>query len=350
MPVVAGASFNPFARALLEFGREVWNSQSGLERFRLSRPNLECRFASEGYADLCEQALIAHGGGIGTSQRFECVIVDRSVHRRCPHADWADPELSVGGYLQSHPDCPVLGQYEADLRLWQVFDTRTGFGVQTMPNPRAWPAWEPGFPLRQFVHWAALMSGQNLLHAGTLGKAGGGVLLCGGGGAGKSGTVLAGVRAGLQTAGDDYVLAQAGSDGIVAHPIICRAKQDRAGLERLGIDPGDDGFSGPNWQDKYEFDLDRLGGAGSISALTLMGILLLTRTGEPNSRLRPANRVEVMMAIAPSQLGQLTGGWRQAHRFLAQLARQLPAFWLELGTDPQAAVDTVLEAIESLST
>jgi len=350
MPAVTARSFDGFAHDLLAFGRQLRDTQADLGRFRLSRPDLECRFASEGYADVCGQALIANEGAKGASPSFECIVVDRSVHRQCPHADWADAELSVAGYLQAHPDHPLLAHTDAELGLWQIFDTRSGFGVQSMSGPRAWPAWEPGFPLRQFVHWTALQSDRMLLHAGTLGRTGKGILLCGGGGAGKSGTVLAGLRAGLQTAGDDYVLAQAAANRIIAEPLLIRAKQDRPGLERLGVDPTGDGFAGPNWQDKYEFGLPALFGPDAISPLELVRMVLLRRTGEPASRLRPASRQQVMMALAPAQLGQLTGGWRRAHAFLAHLARELPAVWLDLGTDIDGVVGRVVEAIGGRST
>ena len=46
---------------------------------------------------------------------------------------------------------------------------------------------------------------RRIAHAASLGRDGRGILLLGHGGAGKSGTALAGVAAGLQTVGDDYV-------------------------------------------------------------------------------------------------------------------------------------------------
>jgi hypothetical protein len=40
-----------------------------------------------------------------------------------------------------------------------------------------------------------------------------------------------------------------------------------------------------------------------------------------------------MMALAPSNLQQLPGGWRQGMSFTAELARRLPAFSLTLSND-----------------
>ena len=74
-----------------------------------------------------------------------------------------------------------------------------------MRSADGFPPWEPGAPLRSFLHWEYAARGMRLVHGGTLGIDGRGVVLAGSGGAGKSGTVVAGIMVGLDSVGDDYV-------------------------------------------------------------------------------------------------------------------------------------------------
>ena len=98
------------------------------------------------------------------------------------------------------------------------------------------PPWENGSPLRLFLHWAYAHAGMRLTHAGTLGIGGAGALIVGASGSGKSGTTLAGLLNGLESAGDDYVLLEGGED-LTAHAVFRIFKQDSNGLRRVGLDP-----------------------------------------------------------------------------------------------------------------
>jgi hypothetical protein len=68
------------------------------------------------------------------------------------------------------------------------------------------PEWEIYSPLKEFIHILALKNNCWLAHAGSLAKDGKGILLFGPGGNGKSTTTIAGIKDGLKTVGDDYLL------------------------------------------------------------------------------------------------------------------------------------------------
>lgn len=241
----------------------------------------------------------------------------------------------------------LQGSHFHDVDFWQFYDLATSRGVQLMAGPDAFPPWEPGAPLRAFLHWAYADQGLRLTHAGTLGRGGRGVLLAGAGGSGKSGTVLAGLLGGLTSVGDDYVLLETGKDGVRAFPLFSTLKQDPAGFERLGLASR----IGPrplNWQGKHQFHIDELGSGGFADCLDIAAILLpRIVAGASSTRITPAAPKEALLALAPSALYQMPGERESGFRFFSGVVAALPAYRLELGTDPAEIADAVSAFFEA---
>jgi len=233
-----------------------------------------------------------------------------------------------------------------DLDFWQVYDLAARRGVQLMKGPDVFPPWEPGAPLRVFLHWAYAEQGRRLAHAGTLGRDGKGVMLAGAGGSGKSGTVLAGLIHGLSSVGDDYVLLDI-DDGVTAYPVFSTLKQDPAGFDRLGLDARV--RRRPlNWQGKHQFTIRELAPDGIAERLDIAAILL-PRIGAGATRIEPASAKEALLALAPSALYQMPGERESGFRFFSRVVAALPAFHIHLGTDPAeiaGALSSFLEDIE----
>lgn len=232
----------------------------------------------------------------------------------------------------SHDDC-----------LWQVMSFEDGVAVQLMQGPEAYPPWEPGAPLRVFLHWAYAALGKRLVHAGTLGHDGRGVLLAGAGGAGKSGTVVAGLLAGLTSVGDDYVLVQLG-ENVSAAPLYSTLKQDPAGYARLGLAERL-GERPLNWQGKHQFHIRELGAAPVPPLLDLRAILL-PKTGASRTSLEPAPARDVLLALAPSALWQMPGERASGFHFFSALASRLPGYVLHLGPEPDEIAAQLRRFIE----
>lgn len=241
----------------------------------------------------------------------------------------------------------LQGSHFHDVDFWQFYDLATSRGVQLMAGADAFPPWEPGAPLRAFLHWAYADLGLRLTHAGTLGREGRGVLLAGAGGSGKSGTVLAGLLGGLSSVGDDYVLLETGKDGVCAFPVFSTLKQDPAGFERLDLASR----IGPrplNWQGKYQFHIDELAGGGFADRLHIAAILLPRLVaGASATRITPATPKEALLALAPSALYQMPGERESGFRFFSGVVAALPAYRLELGTDPAEIADAVSAFFEA---
>lgn len=251
-----------------------------------------------------------------------------------------DPALHLA--MESRP-CRVLQQPPG---CWQFFDRTRRCGVQLLTSPSSLPPWDGGAPLRNFLHWHLISPSCGLLHAGTLGHAGQGILLAGAGGSGKSGTVLAGLLHGLQSVGDDYVLARL-NQGVTAYPLFATLKQDSAGCDRLGIPADSPLREALNWQGKHQFTLSDLGGDQPVDQLRIRALCLPTITGAASTRFLPVNGKEAFLALAPSGLAQMPGDRGTLFSFCAAVARSLPTYRLELGSDPveiSRSIQAFLEA------
>jgi hypothetical protein len=238
--------------------------------------------------------------------------------------------------------------YYHDLNYWQIYDVGAGRGVQLMSGPDAFPPWDPGAPLRPFLHWEYASRGLRLTHCGTLGVNGSGVLLAGSGGAGKSGTVVAGLLRGLQSVGDDYVLVDASSN-VTAYPVFATLKQDLKGFSRLGLSERL-GPAGPlNWQGKIEFRIGDIAAGPQVERLKIKALLVPRIGGSGRSRILPISRREAMLALAPSSINQMPGERGTGFAFFGRLVNQLPCHAIDLGPSPTEIADTIARFIEGAS-
>lgn len=256
-------------------------------------------------------------------------------------AQWGEALFNPQAFSERLEADGLRGHYFHDLRYWQFYDVEKRRGVQLMLSADGCPPWEFGAPLRCFLHWEYAARGMRLTHAGTLGTGGRGVLLAGAGGAGKSGTVAAGLLAGLESVGDDYVLVEFDGDRSVARPLFTTLKQDPTGFDRLGLssrlpDPGP-----LNWQGKYQFRVQDLSPGGVAEKLDIVALMVPRISGEAKSAITPISRRDALMALAPSGIAQMPGERESGFRFFGELTRRLPCFHLALGRRGEEIAETI---------
>lgn len=341
---ISDATVASYANALLDLGSTVCG---GVEPFSLPRLNLTTTIASEGYAALCRRALVNDPYyRDGSQQQISVTLADHLACPDMPQAHWNAPEFGLGQFVQRLEASGLDGSFDSTHTIWQFFSKSRRQGIQTLQASGAYPPWEAGFPLRNFLHWSYQAQGMRQVHAATLGRNGRGVLLAGAGGAGKSGTTLAGILHGLASVGDDYVAIGLADDQATAYPVMKLMKQDAAGLARLGVDPVERGLGAPNWQGKYTFDFDDLVAGARAKALALSGILIPRISGVGRCRISPAPKRAALYGLLPNNLQQLPGGLRQGLGFMSALTRTLPAFYLDLSAEPEDIADTISQFLE----
>jgi hypothetical protein len=290
-------------------------------------------FSSPLLARLCEKAFRQCRAGDPSATFAEIYVVDASAPDWEPPAEWD----GAAGFSSRELD-NILGTenlrgfYHHEIPSWQFYDRANFFGVMTLTRPLAIPPWESGSPLRLFLHWAYAAAGMRLTHAATLGVNGRGALIVGPSGSGKSGTALAGLLNGLDSAGDDYVLVEK-EQGVAAHAVFNLFKQDPQGLRRVGIDvaPSDTVL---NWHGKVELETVTLAGRQLAMRMDICALLLPTISKNQLTTIATATPREAALALAPSGVLQLPGDQGAGFAFLADLVRKLPAFRVRLSNDP----------------
>jgi hypothetical protein len=257
--------------------------------------------------------------------------------------DWG-PRGTIRGFhderirLHFDPGAGSLIMYDPD---------RSGTAIFAVASAEAIPWYERAAPLQPALHW--LLSGRslNLVHAGVVGRADRGVLIGGASGSGKSTVAVACLEAGFDYLGDDYVLISLEEEP-VAFSLYATAKLDPASLAMMpwleravtahdGLNDGKEKMLVP----VYELRGTQIRTRAGVSAIVLPQV-----TGGPKSRLHPVSAADTLRALAPSTIIQMPHEARAALDTLADLARRVPSFRLELGTDLDsvpALLDTLLE-------
>ncbi len=272
-----------------------------------------------------------------------------------PEAAGMPPPIGWDGSLFYEPQrisetlerAGLQGSYFYDLDHWHIYDLSDHRAVQLMRGPGQYPPWEPGAPLRPFLHWRYAQAGKRLAHCGTVGLDGKGVMLGGAGGSGKSGAVIASLLHGLQSVGDDYVLLDIG-ERVEAYPIFSILKQDPAGFQRLGLGRRLPAELPLNWQGKHQFRIFDVTETPVPSNLTIGALLLPRVAGEARSGITPVGRSEAMIALAASSIQQMPGDREGGFRFFSDVVRRLPSYRLELGPDPKEVAETIGNFISGL--
>jgi hypothetical protein len=309
--------------------------------FRLARLDMTVWFASRKFADHCERTLIERQHGDPCASHAEIYAMDAESDGWDPPAAW-DEEA---GFSSREFDRVLAasnqrGFYHHDAPSWQFYDRTTAIGVQTLPTQFGIPPWESGSPLRLFLHWAYAAADMRLAHAATLGQNGCGVLIVGPSGSGKSATTLAGLSNGLDSVGDDYVLVEIGSR-VVAHSLFTVLKQDREGLQRVGVSKTDIEAAELNWRGKVEFDAAKFSIKALSDRMEICALLLPEIAGARNTRLERVSTRDAALALAPSAVFQLPGDSAEGFRFLAGIVRRLPAFRMKLSRNPAEIAEAI---------
>lgn len=261
----------------------------------------------------------------------------RSTGTPLPAPPWSWDRYCTRGDIDGYNTDTVSVAYAGSLN---VFDRATGDACWWVPDADAVGAHEPGSPLRILLHWWLAARGLQLVHGAAVGPpTGGGILLAGAGGAGKSTTALTCLQRGWSYVADDYAVVEIG-DPPTAHTLYATGKADDAARARMGgLAVTDEIPLAPRGKSILflcpDHD-DRL-----VDSLPIDAILLPRIGARDTTLVRPAGPLETTRALADSTLRQLPGAGGDAWRTLAALARAVPGFRLELGRDATAIPDAI---------
>jgi hypothetical protein len=213
------------------------------------------------------------------------------------------------------------------------FDPDANHGVVLVHSADELPGWVGGAPFAYLLHLALAARGSRLIHAGALAGEGGGALIIGDQGAGKSATTLSGILAGLSSVGDDFVAVSL-DDAPTAWPVYAKFKQSPAGLARFPRLERETRNLPLNWRGKIEFDPDVARRHCIAPRIQLKSILIPTISHLGRTEIEPAAPTVVFSLMANSLMLALPGARLAGFSFLTRLTRMLPGYWLRLSSDP----------------
>ena len=234
---------------------------------------------------------------------------------------WNGGHLGRGGAVAGLSHGPVRATAAADDTSLMLWDAERRIACCWFAGLAGVTRWDRAAPLRTALHFALAGPRRQLVHGAVVGMGGRGVLLAGPGGSGKSTTTLACLQAGMQVVGDDYAAVE-----LPAGP-------PRAWNLFRSIKVGER-EAGPGGRDNRRTLLLGEDLPGSASEMLELSAVLLPRvTGGPHSSVATATSAEALRALAPSTLLQTPYEEQPNMGLLAQLARSVPAYHLNLGAD-----------------
>ena len=238
-----------------------------------------------------------------------------------------------------HEDIQTAYNWEA--RALSCWCESEKLGFYWTPDATILPGYEFTGPIRTLLHWSMGRFGCQLMHAAALGNRGGGVLLAGKGGSGKSTTALACLAAGVGFAADDYCLLE--EDGLFVSSLYATAKLKWDNLERVpsarvALEEGPRDPRGKAIFYPYEHWPERI-----VKRIRVRAVLLPRVGRGVTSCCRPVSSREGLRALALSTMSQLPGAGEPNLRRMQKLLAQVPCFELELGSDMDQVVGTLQE-------
>lgn len=222
--------------------------------------------------------------------------------------------------------------------VWNLMDLRERTGLLWIANPNLLPSWEYGAPLRHHFHWLALQNQASLVHAASFLSPGGGILLTGPGGSGKSTTTVAALAAGWKILGEDLCWVETGGPDIRVRGVYSSLKvtaQSRSSFAFV------EEFVRSRDHEEFEKTLVYLDGGVAMTDEQMKGIFCLSGAFAPKTTIRPCSKAAAFQLLAPSTLFLMRTSALETVAVLRKLVDRLPAFHVTLGADPREAVDVL---------
>lgn len=207
------------------------------------------------------------------------------------------------------------------------------------------PAWDTATPFRDLLHqWFRKHDG-HLIHGAVVADGQSAVVLAGTYRAGKSSTAFACLHhSSLECLGDDVVLARRIGSEWHAFSLYNACKLLPHDVDRFTRDlrPLDDSVRGDGKPTFYLYPAF----AGRLPRQRRLAAILLPRiAGNRETTFSAAKPGETWRALVPSTLA-LTPASPEGIAWLTDLARHLPSWWLDIGTDRKAIPPRIAELMQ----
>ncbi len=313
-----------------------------VKEIAVGRARFQLRFAGTALRDAYSPAFEHLEAAASDGTRVTITFWDsESAGVQPPSSPFRPGDLvGQGGEIAAAGDPSIRVLCIPGLPVFMAWDSDRESAIVWAGSAAALPGYELAHPVRTIMQWALERYGLHLVHAACVAGTGGGVLLAGFSGAGKSTTAVACVERGLGYLGDDMVAITDDSEPH-AHSIYSAAKLDARSVELLG--GLHDIPRGKPVHDPRKSVLllansrrDRM-----LRETRLCAVIVPTTAAGPG--LRSIGRAASLRALAAPSILLLPSDARAVLRSLANVVRAVPSFELGLNEDPASAAGEIAD-------
>ena len=249
-----------------------------------------------------------------------------------PPPPWDADSYGIRGEIAGFNDARIRTVYQPGSDILLMLDRQRCEALYWVSDHRKVPYWERSFPCRTIFHWWFEDLPLQPVHAAAVGVPEGGVLITGASGSGKSTSALACLDSELQFAGDDYVLVSHSPSPHV-YSLYATAKVEVENLARFPQLRDAVSNAGRLESEKALVFMREFAPRKLCAGFPIRAILVSRVTGRRDTQLRRSTAAEGFRALAPTTLSHLPGAEREAFAKISALARAVPVYRLEAGTD-----------------
>jgi hypothetical protein len=344
-PIVAHEQFDEFLSRMLEAqaGAEALAGGALRRRFRIAGNDIELRLAHSELAELFCNALAHLEIPTRDEPDFTFHIWDQASSAIAPPLPcWSRDELLGHGEITALIDTE---------RYLQVADDISIIAAHRVPRKAVvWvrslgdvEEWERAAPLLTLMNWWASGFGYFNVHAASVGRPDGGVLIVGPGGVGKSHTAIACLDSEFLYVSDDHCLLGTG-DRPWSASVYSTAKLFASDLHRFPLLQQNEKRAFHTQEGKAVFYLNEIVPDRLCSGFPVRAVLLPHPSGRRDTQIMPAPASAALLFLGPDNVLRWPSVGRVAFGRFASVLRSLPCFRLEAGND----LSQIPKAIASL--
>jgi hypothetical protein len=343
-PTVAKERFNEFLGRMLETQAraEALSGEAVRRRFRIAGNEIELSLAHPALAELFCNALAHLEIPIKDEPSFTFHIWDEASSGIGPRKD-----SLVQGEITSFIDAEHYFHFAADRSIIAAHRPSRKAAVW-LRSPGDVEQWERAAPLLELINWWASGFGYFNVHAASVGRPDGGVLIVGPGGVGKSHTAIACLDSDLLYVSDDHCLFGTGARPSTAS-VYSTAKLFASDLHRFPMLQRREKEAFRTQEDKAVFYLNEIAPNRLSPGFPIRAVLLPYPSGRRDTQIMRAPASTALLCLGPdkvlrwpSSAGRITFG-----RF-ASVLRSLPCFRLEAGSDLSQIPKTIASLLDTV--
>jgi hypothetical protein len=276
-----------------------------------------------------------------------CLWDSTTTNTKFPEIPWKINDRTITGEIWTYNDETLMIIYQPSNETVLLLNKIKNLGIYWVRDALAIPYHDQASPLKLiFQRWMRTRQFQ-VVHAGAVGFAEGGVLLAGKGGSGKSTTTLNCINSELQYAGDDYCLV---SDHTEPH-VFSLYNTGKLKGEDIDRFPSLKPALSEHWQimgEKALYFFHRHFPEKISTGFPLQAILIPEITGQQNTKLRRVSPAKGFLALAPTTIFQVPkADQSEVNHFLDRFVRRVPNYILELGTDLKQVPELIMDLLKS---